>query len=61
MDLLGLAGFSPSLYASFMKVVRGCIPVHPIGKGMNRTWRASKRASSLRSRSNRRKARRYHR
>lgn len=30
-------------------------PTHPIGKGIDRTWRVSRRASSLRSRAYRRK------
>lgn len=36
----------------------GYIPDRPIDKGHDATWRPSRRASSLRSRGNRRKARR---
>ncbi len=33
----------------------GYIPDRPIGKGTDRTWRPTRRASSLRARANRRK------
>lgn len=36
------------------------VPDNPLGKGKDYTWRSSDRASSLRSRSNRRKAVRRH-
>lgn len=36
----------------------GHIPDRPLGKGTDHTWRPTRRASSLRSRANRRKARR---
>ncbi len=45
-------------FSTPMKWNAGYIPGRPIGKGHDATWRPTRRASSLRSRGNRRKARR---